>query len=505
MRLVTGPSGALATIFIGSALIFAVGALAQQPSGSDGEPQPPALTQDFSKLEPDEEFPGGKATSRKSIDNANAFSNSSGNMPFRKELDFKVGNGIFRKLWVSPPSSTTSSDGLGPIFNARSCQRCHLKDGRGHPPQANFPDDDATSMFLRLSIPPETDEQRALLAARKITVVPEPTYGGQLQDFAIQGHAGEGKMHIEYTDVPFMFPDGEKVMLRNPSYSVDRLGYGALHSKTMLSPRVANQMIGLGLLEAIPKEQIRALADPDDKDGDGVSGRPNEVWSHVQGKPGLGRFGWKAGNPTVRQQSAEAFAGDVGISNPLVRKSAGDCTEKQTECLNAPNGDSKKEGVEAGQKFLDLVTFYSQNLAVPRRRNPANPETLAGKKLFYDSGCAACHQPKFVTGEMPDQPHLSNQLIWPYTDLLLHDMGKGLADNRPEGVANGREWRTAPLWGIGLTPTVNGHSFYLHDGRARSLKEAILWHDGEARSARDAFASLSKEDRDRLLAFVKSL
>lgn len=504
----TPPSGALAAIVFGSAFTLLTGVLHKhsnsQASAADLK-QPPALTQDFSKPEAGEAFPGGKATSRKSVDNANAFSHASGNMPFRKELDFKVGNGIFRKLWVSPPASTKSSDGLGPLFNARSCQRCHLKDGRGHPPEANFPDDDATSMFLRLSIPPQSDADRALLAARKINVVPEPAYGGQLQDFAIQGHSAEGKMRIEYEEVPFTFPDGEKVSLRKPRYSIDQPGYGPLHPQVMISPRVANQMIGLGLLEAIPEEQIRALADPEDKDGDGISGRTNEVWSIADNKPALGRFGWKAGAPTVRQQSAEAFAGDIGISTPMVRKSSGDCTESQANCLNARSGDSQKEGVEAGEKFLDLVTFYAQNLAVPRRRNPADPEVLAGKKLFYDAGCTACHRPSFTTGTLPGQPYLSNQLIWPYTDLLLHDMGEGLADNRPEGVANGREWRTPPLWGIGLTPVVNGHSFYLHDGRARNLTEAILWHDGEARSARDAFTALSKADRDRLIAFVKSL
>ncbi len=463
-------------------------------------------TNEFSKLEAGEQFPGGDATSRKSVDNANAFSHSSGNMPFRKELDFKVGNGIFRKLWVSAPSSTTSSDGLGPLYNARSCQRCHLKDGRGHTPQVNFPDDDATSIFLRLSIPPETEEQKKLLAARKISVVPEPTYGGQLQDFAIQGHDAEGKMHIEYADVPFVFPDGTKVTLRKPSYSIDRLAYGPLHSKAMLSPRVAQQMIGLGLLEAIPEVQIRSLTDTDDKDRNGISGRPNEVWSAEHGKITIGRFGWKAGNPTVKAQSAGAFEGDIGISNPMAKNAWGDCTLKQTRCRNAPNGSSSKIGnVEAGQEFLDLVAFYSSNLAVPRRRMPDSPKVLAGKKLFYETGCVQCHQPKFRTGTLDGQPHLSNQLIWPYTDMLLHDMGEGLADNRPEGVASGREWRTSPLWGIGLTPIVNGHSQYLHDGRARSLLEAILWHDGEAGPVRDAFAALDKADRDRLIEFVNSL
>ncbi len=427
-------------------------------------------------------------------------------MPFRKELDFKVGNGIFRKLWVSAPASTSSSDGLGPLYNARSCQRCHLKDGRGHPPEANFPDDDATSMFLRLSIPPKTQEQRQLLAARKINVIPEPTYGGQLQDFAIQGHDAEGKMHIEYADRSFVFPDGGKVMLRKPAYSVVRLAYGPLHPEAMLSPRVSPQMIGLGLLEAVPEAQIRALTDPGDKDGDGISGRPNELWSKDKNRLVLGRFGWKAGNPTVKAQSAGAFEGDIGISNPLARNAWGDCTVKQSRCRKAPNGSSAKLGnVEAGEKFLNLVTFYAQNLAVPRRRNPDSPDVLAGKKLFYEVGCVKCHQPKFKTGALEGQPHLSGQLIWPYTDMLLHDMGEGLSDNRPEGVASGREWRTAPLWGIGLTPIVNGHSFYLHDGRARSLTEAILWHDGEAKGARDAYAGLGQEDRERLVAFVNSL
>lgn len=481
-------------IAAGAFLVCAVGAISQAANPID-----------FSRPEPGEELPGGQATSRKSVDNANAFSNSSGNMPFKRELDFKVGNGIFRKLWVSSPSSTTASDGLGPVFNSRSCQRCHLKDGRGHPPEANFPDDDATSMFLRLSIPPQTSEQKQQLAARRINVVPEPTYGTQLQDFSIQGIDAEGKMHIEYKDLPFTFPDGEKVTLRKPSYSIDQPAYGPLHADVMISPRVANQMIGLGLLEAIPENDIRALADPDDTNDDGITGRPNEVWSLIANKVMLGRFGWKAGAPNVKEQSAAAFEGDIGISNPLARRPSGDCTERQPKCLTAINGNSIKEGVEAGEKFLDLVTFYSQNLAVPRRRDPAAPQVLAGKKLFHEAGCAKCHHPSFTTGESPGQPHLSGQKIWPYTDLLLHDMGERLADNRPEGVANGREWRTPPLWGIGLTKIVNGHEFFLHDGRARGLVEAILWHGGESEASRDAFTQLSKKERDQLIAFVKSL
>ena len=464
-------------------------------------------TSDFSKPEPGESRPGGDATSRKSTDTTNAFSNSSGNMPFEKELDFKVGDGIFKKTWVSAPSSTTSSDGLGPLYNSRSCQSCHLKDGRGHPPAANFPGDEAISMFLRLSIPPETEAQKAALAAHKINVVPEPTYGTQLQNLAIQGQDAEGKMHIDYEDVAVTLAGGDVVHLRKPTYSIDRLAYGPLHKGTMLSPRVAPPMIGLGLVEVVPEEEILQFADPDDRDGDGISGRPNRVWSLESGAVMLGRFGWKAGVPSIRQQAAAAFAGDVGISTTLVHKPAGDCTQPQTACRQAPNGeDPRHDDAEASNQMLDLVAFYSRNVAVPRRRNADAPQVLEGKKLFHEIGCAACHRPKLMTGKAPaGEEHLSHQLIWPYSDFLLHDMGPGLADGRPEGVARGGEWRTSPLWGTGLTRTVSGHEFLLHDGRARGVEEAILWHGGEAQKARDAYAALARAERERLIAFVNSL
>jgi CxxC motif-containing protein (DUF1111 family) len=295
-------------------------------------------------------------------------------------------------------------------------------------------------------------------------------------------------------------------MLRKPSYQVQDLGFGSMHPMVMLSPRVAQPMIGLGLLEAIPEADILALADPDDADGNGISGRPNRVWSLRERRVMLGRFGWKAGNPTIEQQSAEAFAGDIGIGNPLVPRAAGDCTERQSACRAAPDGAPKSSpGIEIASDLLALVTFYAQNLAVPPRRGRNSPQVLAGRRSFHSIGCASCHVPSFRTGEAEGQPHLSRQIIWPYTDLLLHDMGEGLADNRPEGAADGREWRTPPLWGIGLTEVVSGHTFFLHDGRARSLAEAILWHGGEARSAREAFAALSKEEREALIAFVSSL
>jgi CxxC motif-containing protein (DUF1111 family) len=260
-------------------------------------------------------------------------------------------------------------------------------------------------------------------------------------------------------------------------------------------------MIGLGLLEAVPAEDILAGADPEDTDGDGISGRANRVWSDEFRREMLGRFGYKAGQPTIRAQAAAAFAGDLGISTPLHPAGWGDCTAAEVDCRAAPDGGAP----EADTEVLDLVTFYSRNLAVPARRDVDDPEVLAGKRVFHDAGCAACHRPKFVTHRLEDRPEQSFQLIWPYTDMLLHDMGEGLADHRPEEQASGTEWRTAPLWGIGMTETVSGHTLFLHDGRARSLLEAILWHGGEAQPARDTVVSMPKSDRDALIRFLESL
>jgi len=457
-------------------------------------------------LEVGEDRPGGEATSRGSTDTAAAFSEPSGNMGFAKELDFKIGNGLFRKLWVSAPSSTKSSDGLGPLYNARGCQSCHLKDGRGHPPRSDRIEDRSVSMFLRLSIPPATEAEARAVAEGRQAVVPEPTYGSQLQELAVQGHPGEGRMVVNYEEIPVTLAGGEVVRLRRPTYGILDLGYGPLHPRTMMSPRMAPQMIGLGLLEAIPEADILTRADPEDRDGDGISGRANRVRSAERNEPALGRFGWKAGQPSVLQQAGEAFAGDIGIGSWIVPRAWGDCTLAQSVCRNAPHGGTREAPhEEINRRLLDLVAFYARNLAVPVRRNPAAPDVLAGKRIFSAIGCAACHTPSHKTGEDAPDAHLRGQTIWPFTDLLLHDMGEGLADGRPEGLADGREWRTAPLWGIGLTEIVNGHTFFLHDGRARNITEAILWHGGEAQRARDRFARLSPGDRRRLLAFVNSL
>lgn len=451
----------------------------------------------------DERLPGGEATSRKPV-TVNAFSHASGNMPLERQLDFRVGDGIFRKLWASSPSSTTSSDGLGPLFNARSCQSCHVKDGRGRPPMAK--DEAAVSLFLRLSIPAQTEADHALLADLKRTVTPEPTYGVQLQPFSVQGLLAEGRMEISYTDMPVQFADGETVMLRKPQYRIVDLNYGPLHPQAMLSPRVTPPMIGLGLLELIPEADIVKRADPEDIDNDGIAGKANSVWSRAEGRAMLGRFGWKAGMPTIADQTAEAFANDIGLSTPLIPKAShGECTAAQQACLVMPVGDDPTEHVEVPKKMFDLTVFYAQHLAVPERRNADAPAVKRGQALFAAAGCDGCHTPRHVTSHDAAKPELSGQTIFPYTDLLLHDMGEGLADNRSEGLANGRQWRTPPLWGIGLTKTVSGHDFLLHDGRARGVLEAILWHDGEAATAKNRVLQMSRSERGDLLAFINSL
>ena len=462
-------------------------------------------TNDFSKPESFERRPAGAATVFKLI-NQNSFSHSSANMSFERELDFKVGNGFFRRVWVSSPASTKSADGLGPIFNARSCQGCHLKDGRGHTPSGNWPEDNTVSMFLRLSIPPQNEEQRSLIANHIVKVIPSPKYGIQLQDIAIQGHNEEGKMHIEYEEMPMYFTDGKVVNLRKPTYKIIDWKYGAPNTELLTSPRVAPPMIGLGMLEAISDEDILANSDPNDDNKDGISGKPNLVWDIQKQDVAIGSFGCKAGEPNLRQQASAAFNIDLGISGPLAKSHWGDCTTFQRKCRNAPNGNTPEQNnLEISLKSMDKLVFYSQNLAVPARRNLGNKQVLAGKKLFYETGCISCHRPKFVTKNLPNQPEQSFQLIWPYTDLLLHNMGEGLADNRPEGEANGFEWRTAPLWGIGLTKTVNGHTEFLHDGRARNLLEAILWHGGEAENSKKKVLTFDKEERQALLSFLNSL
>ncbi|WP_409297907.1 di-heme oxidoredictase family protein [Pseudomonas sp. KCJK8993] len=448
----------------------------------------------FTQAEPGEAGAGGAATVNKS--DRNAFSLPSANLPPTRRLDFSVGNSFFRSPWVIAPSTTTARDGLGPLFNTNACQNCHIKDGRGHPPAPGALN--AVSMLVRLSIP---DDPTLAGLIERTGVVPEPVYGSQLQDMAIPGVAPEGRVRVDYEPLQVHFKDGTQVELRKPRLRVTDLGYGPMHPDTRFSARVAPPMIGLGLLEAIPEEAILANALPSRENP--IAGRPNWVWDDARQKTVLGRFGWKAGQPSLNQQNVHAFSGDMGLTTSL--RPFDDCTDAQTACKRAPNGNGPDGEPEVSDNILRLVLFYTRNLAVPARRDVDSPQVLAGKNLFFQAGCQSCHTPSFTTAANAAEPELANQLIRPYSDLLLHDMGEGLADQRSEFKASGRDWRTAPLWGIGLTETVSGHTQFLHDGRARNLMEAVLWHGGEAEGAKQQVLAFNAQQRAALLAFLNSL
>ncbi|BAP43605.1 cytochrome c family protein [Pseudomonas sp. StFLB209] len=458
-------------------------------SGCDEAPR-------FTQAEPGEVLSGGAATVHRS--DQNAFSLPSANLPPVRRLDFSVGNSFFRNPWVIAPSTTTARDGLGPLFNTNGCQNCHIRDGRGHPPEPG--DSNAVSMLVRLSIPNSAGSAEQL---QRGGVIPEPVYGTQLQDMAVPGVPPEGKVRVKYEPLVVRFRDGSEVELRQPTLSITHLGYGPLHPDTHVSARIAPPMIGLGLLEAIPEAAILAGADPDDKNGDGISGRPNWVWDDARQQVALGRFGWKAGQPNLNQQNVHAFSGDLGLTTNL--RPMDDCTTAQTACKEAPNGNGPNGEPEVSDNVLRLVEFYTRNLGVPARRDVEDAQVLAGKNLFFKAGCDQCHTPQFTTRADAAEPELANQIIRPYSDLLLHDMGEGLADNRTEFQATGREWRTPPLWGLGLTQAVSGHTQLLHDGRARNVLEAILWHGGEAQAAQRQVLAFDAEQRAALLAFLNSL
>jgi CxxC motif-containing protein (DUF1111 family) len=398
-----------------------------------------------------------------------AFSHRFPDMDPEKRTLFFSGESLFDQSWVTAPASTEARDGLGPLFNARSCAACHFKDGRTRPFDAQGQPTEA--VLVRLSQAGQ----------------PEPTYGEQLQPFAIGELAGEATLHIGWEPVAGAYGDGVAYSLQRPVFHFQGWNYGPPSSTLETSVRQSPQLIGLGLLEQIPAADILAQADPEDVNRDGISGRPNWVHSVRSGRAELGRFGWKANQPTIEQQVAAAFAGDIGITTSLFPK-------RHQSPVQAPFTVPYPDGgtPELPDRLLERVTLYIQNLAVPAAR----PASEAGAKTFQTLGCATCHRPTY---------QVQGATISPYTDLLLHDMGPELADQRPDGEANGQEWRTPPLWGVGLIPTVNGHSRYLHDGRARNLTEAVLWHGGEAAAARDRFKALPVQSRDHLITFLESL
>ena len=436
--------------------------------------------------------------------NKNSFSLPMKNINQSNKIDFFIGNSLFQRNWVPSPAITKASDGLGPLFSASSCQSCHISDGRGHPPQT-FTDSKPSLMAIHLSIPPQNNEQALALKSTHIKSIPDPIYGSQLSNFAIDGISPEGEISITYEFIPVMFDNGKIVSLRKPLYSITNKNYGDLHPEIQISARVAQPMIGLGLIENISELDILKNIDLEDIDGDGITGKANYVWNKLEKKSSLGRFGWKASQPNIYQQTVDALFEDMGLSSTAIPFSD-NCTVNQIECKQFQNGNSKEyDGFEVSNDQIDLIVYYSKHLSVPQRRGHDNKDVLAGKRVFFQSGCASCHTPKFQTAKNENDQSLSEQLIWPYSDFLLHDMGEDLADDVGEFLANGNEWRTPPLWGIGLTNKVSGHTNFLHDGRARNILEAILWHGGESKKSRDNVLNLSNNDLDKLLIFLNSL
>lgn len=428
-------------------------------------------------------------------------------------LDVHLGRALFERAWVAAPASTDSADGLGPLYNARSCSGCHPESGRGKAPDPGGGRTGRTvpaSLVLRLSVPASAAQPDSRLQNGHLHSLPEPRYGEQIQPLGLPGQIPEGRVEVRYTAQEVRLADGERIELNRPEYEVRALGYGPLHPQTQSSPRLAPRLLGLGMLDAIPETEILALADPEDADGDGISARPNLVWDPSRGRMAVGRYGWKAGEASLEDQAQAAFSRDLGIGTPGYPGGGGDCTEGQPRCRAAPDGASVRHGgVEAGEEITTLVVRYLRALAVPSRRDSLEQGILEGEASFRRIGCAACHRPELSVAESTQSPEHAEATpqrpIRAYTDLLLHDMGEGLADHRPEGLADGREWRTPPLWGIGAELQSNGAVGYLHDGRARSLIEAILWHAGEAQGSRDAFAKLPAQARADLLRFLSTL
>ncbi len=415
-------------------------------------------------------------------DGSESYNYPARNLPLDQRAPFQIGDGVFNRNWITAPATPQGDDGLGPTFNALSCSSCHPNNGRGAPPTMDG--ESFLGLLLRLSVP-GMDEHGGPM--------PEPSYGDQLNQHAILGVPPEGTPSVSYSETPGAYADGEAYSLRTPSYSIASLNFGPMPPDLLVSPRVAPVQVGLGLLEAVSESTILGFAAAN-------GGHPNHVWDFTLQQSALGRFGWKANQPTVEQQTFGAFRGDIGITSALFPTK--NCPAVQTACAAAPPSKTQPNllPIESSAMAVHALT-----IAVPARRDLDDQHALHGEQLFAQAGCTSCHIPKMVTGTLDGWPSLSNQTIWPFTDLLLHDMGPGLADGRPDFEASGSDWRTPPLWGIGLIETINDHTFLLHDGRARGFAEAILWHGGDAAKAKDAFRTLGKNDRADLLAFLHSL
>lgn len=410
--------------------------------------------------------PGGDTT----VDDrtSNGYSFPAPNLSAEELERHLIGDAEFEAAFVTAPAPV--NPGLGPLYNHTNCDGCHRRDGRGLPQLGSGPTSQA---LVRVSLPSGTP-------AVPGAPVDVPELGGQLQDHAIFGFQPEVQVALTWKEEAGSYGDGVAFSLRRPELALSRPGGQPLPAGMLTSLRIGPAMFGRGLLEAIDVSTLEELADPDDADGDGIRGAINRPWDHLRHESGVGRFGQKANTATLQLQVAAAYANDMGVSNPIF-----------------PEPDGR---FDVDDETVRNVTFYLATLGVPARAE-STPAAAAGEELFDRFGCASCHVPTLVTGQH-ELAALSGQKIWPYSDLLLHDMGEGLSDGRPDFAASGRQWRTPPLWGLGLVQTVSPGAGYLHDGRARTLAEAILWHGGEAEAAREAFRKADRADREALLAFL---
>lgn len=492
---------------------------------------------------------GGDGTNFASNQSSAGFDTPAANLSGSQLDQHLLGDAGFEVKFIKAPSvDFPDNDGVGPVFNNDACIECHTRDGRGNYSSAALaaPAGQWTrlgsneTIFLRVSVGPDDTCVPDSLNDYCAPQAP-PGFTAQLFHRGVLGlrqdgsdFSGQADVYVKFETQQVSYGDGTTQTLYKPVFEIrnpyDSSGEAPgdntppvsrlLQADVMTSPRMGMPVFGLGLLEAIPEADILALADPGDADGDGISGRANYVFDQVrfmQGDPhpvSLGRFGWKASTPSVAMQGSGAYRGDMGITNYLFPGESIAGTPLHDAYLAVNPSDDGQMGAEVGEAVVKAVMFYSSTLAVPARRDVNDPAVLRGATLFEQSGCAACHHPSFTTGTHPGiwgpsgtlaVPEVEGQTIYPFTDMLLHDMGDGLADNRPDFLASGREWKTRPLWGVGLTKTVNLLAGFLHDGRARSLEEAILWHGGEAEASKQAFRTMPKTDRDALIAFLRSL
>lgn len=404
-----------------------------------------------------------------------------------EEIDtFMLGKSFFRIPWVEAPSATTARDGLGPLFDANTCTSCHPNNSQGSVYNKNGKV--SRTMVIRLSIPSNNSKEHKSILLKN-GFVPAPVYGAQLSINGTRTVPYEGKLHIDYVNKYLTYNDGQTVVLRNPKYSLKDLNYGPLDKNINISIRKAPALVGLGLLEDLSNEEILKNEDEFDSNNDGISGRANKVFNIASKSYDIGRYTYKASAPTVKQQSAAAFNNDMGLTSSYFPKD--NCTKYQEKCLNAKKA---RHAIDVTDQRLDAVAFYLKTLKVPRSKNIDKD----GQELFEQISCNSCHVNSLTTKK--------GMIIKPYSDFLLHDMGEALSDGRSEFKASSTEWRTMPLWGISsYEKTLGKKPDYLHDGRAQSIEEAILWHGGEALKAREAFMALEKEKRNKIIQFIGKL